>query len=117
MHIQTSVTFHGMDASAALRSRIETRVQRLGRFAGDIQSCTVVVSASEHRHHQGNRYNVHAAVTLRDRELETGRTPASDYSHADPYVAVAHTFDTLRRRVEDHVRRRRGDVKTHPAAT
>jgi hypothetical protein len=26
---------------------------------------------------------------------------------------VTHTFDALRRRIEDHVRRRRGDIKAH----
>jgi hypothetical protein len=26
---------------------------------------------------------------------------------------VTHTFNALRRRVEDHVRRRRGDIKSH----
>jgi ribosomal subunit interface protein len=113
MNIATSVTFHDMDASEALRARIEERAQRLGRFAKDILACNVVVSACEHRHHQGNRYNVRATVVMRDREIEAGRTPASDSSHEDPYVAMAHTFDALRRRVEDHVRRRRGDRKIH----
>lgn len=116
MNIPTTVTFQGMDASDALRNTIETHVKRLGRFAGDIQSCRVVVSASEHRRHHGNRYNVHASVAMRDRGIEAGRTSTPDSSHEDPYAAVTQTFDALRRRIEDHVRRRRGDVKMHPAA-
>jgi ribosomal subunit interface protein len=113
MNIPTSITFHGMDASDALRSRIEARVQRLGRFATDILSCDVVVSASEHRHHRGNRYAVRASVAMRGCEIEAGRTPSPDAGHDDPYVAMAHTFDALRRRIEDHVRRRCGDIKHH----
>ncbi len=58
-----------------------------------------MVGASEHRH-QGNRYHVHAAVTLRNRELEIARALASSCSHADSCVAVDHTFDTLCRRGE-----------------
>lgn len=117
MSIPTRVTFQGMDSSDALRTRIEARAQRLHRFAGDILECNVVVRACEHRHRHGNRYNVHARVTMRDREVEAGRTPVADSSHEDPYKAAAHTFDVLRRRIEDHVRRRRGDVKGHVQAT
>ena len=111
--IATSITFHGMDASEALREKIEARARRLHRFAGDIEACNVVVSACERSRHQGNRYNVRASVTLHGREIEAGRASASDSNHEDPYVAVAHTFDSLRRRIEDHVRRRPGDVKFH----
>lgn len=113
MTIPTSITFRGMAASEALRARIEERVQRLDRFAEDILACNVVVSACEHKHHHGNRYNVRASVTLRDCTIEAGHTPSPDFSHQDAYLAVTQTFDALRRRVEDHVRRRRGDVKSH----
>lgn len=116
MAIPISVTFRGMDVSEALRAKIEARARRLDRFAEDILACNVVVSASGRRHQHGNRYDVRAAVTLRDRTIEAGHTPTPDSSHADAYLAVTHTFDTLRRRIEDHVRRRRGDVKSHAVA-
>lgn len=108
VHIPTSVSFHGMDTSEALREKIEARAQRLHRFADDIEACRVVVSASE-----GNRYKVRARVLMHGREIEAGHASVSDSNQEDPYVAVAHTFDRLRRRIEDHVRRRRGDVKFH----
>ena len=116
MTIPTSITFRGMAASEALRARIEERAQRLDRFAEDILSCNVVVNACERKHHRGNRYNVRASVTLRDCMIETGHTPSPDSSHEDAYLAVTHTFNALRRRVEDHVRRRRGDIKSHAVA-
>jgi ribosomal subunit interface protein len=113
MDISTSITFRGMTASEALRARIEERVQRLNQFAEDILACNVVVNACEHKHHHGNRYNVRASVALRDCTIEAGHTPSPDSSHGDAYLAVTHTFDALRRRVEDHVRCRRGDIKSH----
>jgi ribosome-associated translation inhibitor RaiA len=116
MIIPTSITFRGMAASEALRARIKERAQRLDRFAEDILSCNVVVSACEHKHHRGNRYNVRASATLRDCTIETGHTPSPDSSHEDAHLAVTHTFNALRRRVEDHVRRRRGDIKSHAIA-
>src|SRR6185437_15746663 len=66
MTIPISITFRGMAASEALRTRIDERAQRLNRFAEDILSCSVVVNACEHKHQLGNRYNVRASVTLRD---------------------------------------------------
>lgn len=111
--IPTRVLFDGMDASAALRAKIEQRAQRLARFAADIETCQVTVRACEHHHRHGNRYNVHARVTMHGRTIEAGHTPTSDPGHDDPYMAMAQTFDSLRRRIEDHVRRRRGDVKAH----
>ena len=116
MNIPTSITFRGMAASEPLRARIEERAQRLDRVAEDILSCNVVVSACEHKHHRGNRYNVRASVSLRDCTIETGHTPSPDSSHEDAYLAMTHTFDALRRRIEDHVRRRRGDVKSRAIA-
>lgn len=115
MSIPTTITFHGTDSSQALEAHIRDRVQRLERFAGDIVACRVVVERAEGRGHHGNRFNVHAHLTMRGRELDAGHTATADNRHEDPYVAVADTFDALRRRVEDYVRRRRGDVK--PRAT
>lgn len=116
MAIRTSVTFRGMDVSEALCTKIEERAQRLNRFAEDILSCNVVVNACGHKHHHGNRYNVRASVTLRDCTIETGHTPSPDSSREDAYLAVTHTFDAMRRRIEDHVRRRRGNIKSHAIA-
>lgn len=113
MTISASITFRGMTASEALRARIEERAQRLDQFAEDILACNVVVNACEHKHHHGNRYSVRASVTLRDATIKAGHTPSLDSSHEDAYLAVTHTFDALRRRIEDHVRRRRGDIKSH----
>lgn len=112
-NVPTSITFRGMDVSEALRGKIEARARRLHRFADDIEACNVVVSASARSRHHGNRYNVRASVTMHGREIEAGHACASNPGQEDPCVAVAHTFDGLRRRIEDHVRRRRGDVKLH----
>lgn len=111
--IPIDIVFDGMDASDALRARIERRARQLARFARDVADCHVTVRACERHHRRGNRYNVHARVTLHGHTIEAGQTPTPDLSHDDPYVAVTHTFDSLRRRIEDHVRRRRGDVKAH----
>lgn len=51
------------------------------------------------------------ACTRRDDMIEAGCTQVSDADHGDPYVAAAQAFDALRRRIEDHVHRRRESGK------
>ncbi len=41
------------------------------------------------------------------------RAKPLDHSHEDVYVAVRDAFNAAARRLEDHARRMRGDVKTH----
>lgn len=111
--ILIDVVFDRMNTPDALRARIERRARQLARFARDVADCHVTVRACERHHRSGNRYNQHTRVTLHGHTIDGGQTPTRDLSHDDPYVAVTHTFDSLRRRIEDHVRRRRGDVKAH----
>jgi len=113
MDISTSISFDGMRSSEALRETILERTRRLSHFASDILACDVVVSVSEHRHRHGTPYHVRARATLRDDVIEVGRPHESSASHEDPYVAVNQAFDALRRRIEDHVRRRRSSIKAH----
>lgn len=112
MTIPTTITFRGLDASPVLEADIGKRVARLERFSRDIMSCRVVVESAERRHHQGNRFNVHVHLALRGAEIDVGQTPTPDARHEDAYVAVGEAFDAARRRLEDHMRKRRGDVKT-----
>lgn len=113
---QIDVTFQGMEPSPALRADIEQHARRMLRFAPRMLACHVVVRLGEAHHQTGNRYFVHARATLPGGEVEAGRTATPDQTHADPYVAVRDTFDALRRQLEDFVRVKRGDVKTHASA-
>lgn len=46
-----------------------------------------------------------------DEEIDICRQPDTD----DVYVAIREAFDAARRSLEDYERRRRGQVKAHPA--
>lgn len=113
MTFALAVTFDGIEPSDALRANVIERAGRLERFAGDIINChVVVVAAASHRQQQGNAFGIHIRLTLRGGEIEVGGH-ATPGRHEDPYVAVADTFDALRRRIEDRVRQGRGDAKKH----
>ena len=114
MTIPTTVTFRDMEPSEALRTAIVDRAQRLERFAGDILSCHVTVEHDAAHRHQGNPFKIHACVAMRRKQIDVSGSSKSKSRKEDAYAMVADTFDVLRRRVEDYVRVRRGDVKRSP---
>ncbi|MFO0996085.1 MAG: ribosome-associated translation inhibitor RaiA [Alphaproteobacteria bacterium] len=115
MQVPLQITFRGLDPSDAIRAKIEERVERLERFHGRITGCRVVVEASDKHRHKGHLYNVRVDVTVPGSEVATNRAPAKAQDHQDVYVAIRDAFDATERRLEDHLRRVRGDTKTHEA--
>jgi ribosomal subunit interface protein len=117
MQIPMQVSFRGMKPSVAVEDRIRKEVAKLERYSERLTSCRVVVERSQRRHHQGNLFHVRIDLTLPGREVLVKREPAEHHAHEDVYVAIRDAFDAARRRIMDHVRRQRLDVKTHAEAT
>lgn len=115
--IPTTIVFRGVEPSEALRNAALKHAERLERFAGDILACRVAIASVEHRHHQGRRFSARVHVVMYGCELDAGNEPAFDPRYEDPYCAIADAFDAVRRRVQDRVRVRRGDVKSHAGRT
>jgi ribosome-associated translation inhibitor RaiA/cold shock CspA family protein len=113
MQLPLQITFRHMDPSAALEARIRQRAEDLDQFFDRIISCRVVVERSHRRHQQGNIFEVRIDLSIPGREIVVRREPGINHAHEDPYVAVRDAFDAARRLLEDHIRRRRGDAKTH----
>jgi ribosomal subunit interface protein len=113
MQLPLQVTFRHMASAPALEARIRERVEELDRFFGRIISCHVVVECRHPRRHQGNLFRVRIALKVPGHQIVVGRDPAANHAHEDPYVALRDAFDAVRRRLEDHARARRGQVKLH----
>ena len=98
--------------SEAVEAKIRERVDRLSHFSGEIQKCQVWIE-SPHRHHRkGRLYGVRIRLTVPGEEIAIETQPTED----DVYVSIRDAFDAARRKLEDHERRRRGEVKAHPRA-
>jgi ribosomal subunit interface protein len=113
MKLPLQVAFRDMEASAAVKAKVRERAAQLEQFYGQIMSCRVVIEAHHKHHHQGNLYHVRVDLKVPDTEIIAGRDPKLHHAHEDVFVAVRDAFDAARRQLEDYVRRRRGDVKTH----
>lgn len=113
MQTPLQIAFHGVDPSPAVEAKIRERVDRLEQFYDRIVSCRVVVEAPHRHGHQGKLYRVKVLIGVPGRDIDAGHTGPKDHAHEDVYVAIRDAFDAAARRLEDHARKQRGDVKTH----
>jgi ribosomal subunit interface protein len=108
MKLPLQVTFRNIPSSEAIETHINEKAAKLDRFYDRIMGCRVVVESTQRRRHQGKLYGVRIDITVPRKELAVTRE-----ENEDVYVAVRDAFDVASRRLEEHARRERGDVKIH----
>ena len=113
MQIPLQITFRGMDPSDAIASSIRERAKKLERFHDRMIRCHVVVDVPHRHQRKGRLYAVRIDITTPTGEIIASREPALDQAHEDFNVVMRDAFSAAARQLEDEVRRRRGDVKTH----
>ncbi|MGD8424751.1 MAG: HPF/RaiA family ribosome-associated protein [Gammaproteobacteria bacterium] len=113
MKLPLEINFRNLAPSEAIETAIRKRAAKLDRFYEDIMRCRVTIEAPHRHQHKGKLYSVKIDVTVPNDELVVSRAPDRDHSHEDVYVAIRDAFDAMTRRIEDYVRVRRGQTKTH----
>jgi ribosomal subunit interface protein len=108
MRLPLQVTFRNFPPSEAIEAHINEKAAKLDRYYDRIMSCRVVVDSTQRRRHQGKLYGVRIDITVPRKELAVTRE-----ENEDVYVAIRDAFDVASRRLEEHARRERGDVKIH----
>jgi ribosomal subunit interface protein len=109
MKLALQVTFRDMPRSEAVEAEIRRRAEKLEAFCDRIMSCRVTVETPGGHKHQGKLHSVHIDLKVPGEEIASTRRQ----EHEDVYVAIRDAFDAVRRRLEDYVRRSRGEVKLH----
>jgi cold shock CspA family protein len=104
------ITARDVSLSEVAEADIRAKAGNLDLYYESIISCRVVVEGPG-RHHRQGPYVVRVDLTVPGAELVIDRQTDEDL-----YVAIRDAFDAARRRLEDHARRQRGDVKVHEAA-
>lgn len=116
MRAPLQITFHGLEHSNAVERYVGARAAKLDRFDPRIIRCRVALE-KPHRHaSHGEHYRVRIDLTVPGGEIVVERLPEGDHAYEDLYAAIDAAFDDAGRRVEDFVRRQRGDVKAHTRA-
>ena len=113
MQVPLQITFHDMPHSDAVEAKIRSRAEKLEKYCDSMIGCRVAVEAPHHHHAAGNQFHVRVEVTVPGQKLVADREPDAHHAYTDVYVAIRDAFDTMRRQLEDYVRRRRGQVKAH----
>jgi ribosome-associated translation inhibitor RaiA len=96
--------------SPAVEDRIRRWFERLSRYSDNIQNCQVWVESSHGHHRNGALFSVRIRLTVPGEEIAVEMQPTEE----DVHVAVRKGFEAAKRKLQDHERRRRGDVKSHP---
>lgn len=109
MKLALQVTFRDMPRSDAVEAEIRRRVDKLEAFCNRIISCRVTVETPAGHKLQGKQFAVHIDLKVPGEEIASSRR----HEDEDIYVAIRGAFDAVRRRLEDYVRRTRGQTKQH----
>ena len=108
MEFPVQIAFRGMAHSTALEAAIREKASKLGQFHQHIMSCHVVIETAARHKHQGKEFVARLDIKVAGGEIAINREHSED-----PLVAVRDAFDAARRKLEDHARRQRSDVKSH----
>jgi cold shock CspA family protein len=131
MIIPVQVTFRNVASTPDIEEKIRARAQKLERFYSRITSCRVLVEAPARHRQKGYPFHIRIDLTVPEGEIVVKREPTlhgreqhigderrrkqmetrPERKHLN--VAIREAFHAARRRLEDHARQKRADVKTH----
>lgn len=116
MPVPFQVSFRNVTPTPAIAAAIHERAAKLEPYRDRIVGCHVVVEAPHRRHHRGTMYHVGIDVTVPGKKLAVSREHAANHAHEDIYVAIRDAFEAVRRQLEGHMQRLRGETKLHGQA-
>lgn len=109
MEVPLKIALRNLELGEASRALIRQQVEKLEQFCGEIIACRVTVEIPQrYPAHTPVEYKVGLDLVLPGEELVVTRQADREIE-----TAIQNAFDAAGRRVEDYVRRRRGDVKRH----
>lgn len=111
MQTTLQITYKGMERSDAIDAAVREKAAKLEQFHPGIVSCRVVIDQPGRHKHQGKAFCVHIDLSVPGGEIAVNRDHDEDIQ-----VAMREAFDAARRKLEDHARKQRGDVKHHDSA-
>lgn len=133
MILPLQITFRNMPPSDAVAARVQEEAEKLDEFYRRITSCRVIIEAP-HRHHKwGEQFHVRIELGVPRGEIVVRHEPSlrsaiqrgteeawmkhleAHPQYKDINVVIRDSFKAARRRLQDYVRRQRGQLKAHNA--
>jgi ribosomal subunit interface protein len=102
------VTLRDIGNSEAIEATIREKVAKLEELHDDIISCRVSAEVLGRHKHQGHEFSVKIDIRMPGGEI------AINHDHSeDMHVALRDAFAAAKRKMDEFIRQRRGDVKRH----
>jgi ribosome-associated translation inhibitor RaiA len=108
MKTPPTIQFLGMAPTDALQASTRQHIEKLELLAPDLMACRATLELSQKHQQQGRPFSVRLDVTLPGLALVVSRV-----QNEEMQVALRDAFDSMKRQIEDAVRKRRGQVKHH----
>jgi ribosome-associated translation inhibitor RaiA len=109
MQVPLHITFHGVDQSPALETRIREHTAKLEQFFDRITRCEVAVELPHQHHRHGKQWHIRITLSVPGQDIVVSRDPGVEEAHEDPYIAVRDAFLAARRQLEDYVHKLRDE--------
>jgi cold shock CspA family protein len=114
VQVPLQVVFEHVSPSEFVENRVRVEAAKLEQFYDRITSARIVIGRPQHRHHKGDTYSVRLHLTVPGAsDITISRDPAATGRHEDVQVTISDAFDAARRKLQDTVRKRQGQVKAH----
>jgi hypothetical protein len=131
MTLIADITYRNAPPSDWLNADIQKHVARLRTYCADLQSCRVLVEIPHRHHEQGNRFRVRIDLIVPGDKIVVGHEPSPgiggdrnpshrkrteiEAARKDAARTFRQAFSVVKRELQEYTRRRRLEVKTHPA--
>ncbi len=108
MQLPLQIAARGIELEDWTDALIRKYADKLEQYHGRMTGIRVMVEVPQRQMGEPIMYNVRFDITVPGGELVVKRQ-----AHPELQTAIQRAFEAARRRLQDHVRRQRGDVKAH----
>jgi ribosome-associated translation inhibitor RaiA len=108
MQLPLQIAARGVELDDRTETLIRQYAEQLERYHSRITGIRVMVDVPQRQMGAPILYNVRFDVTVPGGELVV-----KHQAHPELHTAVQRAYEAARRRLQDYVRRQRGDVKLH----
>lgn len=114
MQVPLQVTFEHIEPVDSIDARVRDEAKKLEQFYDRITSARIVIGRPQHRHRQGDCYSVRLHLSIPgSTDISVSRDPGATGRHEDINVTISDAFSAARRQLQDLVRKREGQFKSH----
>jgi cold shock CspA family protein/ribosome-associated translation inhibitor RaiA len=111
MELPLQIATRNFDLSPADEQMMRDAAAKLESFASRIMSCRVLLELQSRKRQTGNRYHVRIDLAVPGSEIVIKRQ-----SDASLLTAAQEAFKAAARRLQDRIRKQRGDIKLNHTA-